>query len=79
MSWRDRIFFFLVPIPGIGFWLVVFGVLVLDAPILLPLLLLFMLGRALFKWRPWFGFCYTVVTVALLVWGGAWFSNGTTH
>jgi len=71
MSWRDHIFF-LVPIPGIGFWLVFFGVLVLASPFLIPLLVLFLLGRALFKWRPWCGMCYTAATVALLVWGAAW-------
>ena len=70
MSWRDRIFF-LVPIPGM-LLLMVFGALVLAAPLLIPLLLLFLLGRALFKWRLWFGCCYTAVTAALLVWGAAW-------
>ena len=53
MSWRDR-FFFVVPIPGM-LVLMVFGALVLFAPLLIPLLLLFLLGRALFKWRPWLG------------------------
>ena len=74
MSWRDRIFF-VVPIPGM-LVLMVFGALVLFAPLLIPLLLLFLLGRAMFKWRPWFALCYTAVTVALLglllIWGVAW-------
>ena|SRR5215469_4375408 len=70
MNWRDRIVF-LVPIPEM-LVLMVLGALALASPILIPLLLLFLVGRALFKWRPWLGCYYTAVTVALLVWGVAW-------
>ena len=77
MSWRDRIFF-AIPVPE-TVSLMVLGFLILASPILLPLLLLFMLGRALFKWRPWFAWCYTALTWSS--WSGVrlGFSNGTTH
>ncbi len=70
MSWRDHIVF-VVPVSETVL-LMVLGALILASPFLIPLLLLVLLGRALFKWRPWFGLCYTAVTVALLVWGVAW-------
>lgn len=52
--------------------LMVLGFFALALPFIVPVALLFMLGRALFKWRLWCGWCYTGATVALFVWGTFW-------
>jgi hypothetical protein len=70
MSWRDPIVF-AIPVPE-TVPLMVLGFLILASPLLIPLLLLVLLGRALFKWRHWCGWCYTAVAVTILVWGVAW-------